>query len=38
MLKKVDELVRLLDVKVYQSNHELLTMANITQIRKKLQG
>ncbi len=38
MLKKVDELVRLLDVKVYQSNHELLTMANITQVRKKLQG
>ncbi len=38
MLKKVDELVRLLDVKVYQSNHELLTMANITRVRKKLQG
>jgi FtsZ-interacting cell division protein ZipA len=38
MLKKVDELVRLLDVKVYQSNHELLTMANITQVRKNLQG
>ena len=38
MLKKIDELVRLLDLKVYLSNHELLTMANITQVRKKLQG
>ncbi len=38
MLKKIDELVRLLDVKVYQSSHELLSMANITQVRKKLKG
>ena len=38
MLKKIDELVRLLNVKVYQSNHELLTISNITQVRKMLKG
>ncbi len=38
MLKKIDELVRLLNVKVYQSNHELLTISNITQVRKLLRG
>jgi FtsZ-interacting cell division protein ZipA len=38
MLIKVDELVRLLDVRVYQPNHELLTMANIKQVRKRLKG
>jgi FtsZ-interacting cell division protein ZipA len=38
MLKKIDELVRLLNVKVYQSNHELLTLSNITEVRKMLKG
>jgi len=38
MLKKIDELVRLLNVKVYQSNHELLTISNITEVRKSLKG
>ena len=38
MLKKIDELVRLLNVKVYQTNHELLTISNITEVRKKLKG
>ena len=36
MLKKVDELVRLLNVKVYQSSHELLTISDVTRIRSKL--
>jgi len=36
MLKKIDELVRLLDVKVYQSSQELLTISEITRIREKL--
>ena len=38
MLKKIDELVRLFNVKVYQSNHELLTISNVTQVRKILKG
>lgn len=38
MLKKIDELVRLLNVKVYQSNHDLLTISNITEVRKMLKG
>jgi FtsZ-interacting cell division protein ZipA len=38
MLKKIDELVRLLNVKVYQLNHELLTISNVTQVRKMLKG
>ena len=38
MLKKIDELVRLLNVKVYQSNHELLTISNVTEVRKRLKG
>ena len=38
MLKKIDELVRLLDMKVYQSNHELLTVSDVTRIRKMLKG
>lgn len=38
MLKKVDELVRLLNVKVYQSNHQLLTISDVTQVRKMLKG
>ncbi len=36
MLKKVDELVRILDLKVYDHNHELLTLQHVTDIRKKL--
>jgi len=36
MLKKIDELVRLLGVKVYQSNQQLLTISDVTEIRKKL--
>jgi FtsZ-interacting cell division protein ZipA len=36
MLKKIDELVRLLNVKVFQTNHELLTISNITEVRKNL--
>ena len=36
MLKKIDELVRLLNVKVYQPNHELLTISDVTRIRSKL--
>ena len=36
MLKKIDELVRLLGVKVYQSNQQLLTISDVTEVRKKL--
>ena len=36
MLKKIDELVRLLNFKVYQSNRQLLTISDVTDIRKKL--
>ncbi len=36
MLKKVDELVRLLDLKVYDQNEELLTLQHVTEIREKL--
>ncbi len=35
MLKKIDELVRLLGVNVYQSNQQLLTISDVTEIRKK---
>jgi len=38
LLKKIDGLVRLLNVKVYHSNHELLTISDITQVREKLEG
>jgi FtsZ-interacting cell division protein ZipA len=38
MLKKIDELVRLLNVKVFQSNNELLTISNVTGVRKKLES
>ena len=38
MLKKIDELVRLLSVKVFQSNNELLTISNVTGVRKKLES
>ena len=36
MLKKIDELVRLLGVRVYQSNQQLLTISDVTEIRNKL--
>ncbi|MCP3687583.1 MAG: hypothetical protein GY784_04140 [Gammaproteobacteria bacterium] len=36
MLEKVDELVRLLNVKVYQSNRQLLTISDVAELRKKL--
>lgn len=36
MLKKVDELVRLLDLKVYSQELDLLTLQHVTDIRKKL--
>ncbi|MCP4431336.1 MAG: hypothetical protein GY806_10185 [Gammaproteobacteria bacterium] len=36
MLKKIDELVRLLNFKVYQSNQQLLTISEVTDIRKNL--
>ena len=36
MLKKIDELVRLLNVKVYQSNQQLLTISEVTDIRRRL--
>jgi FtsZ-interacting cell division protein ZipA len=36
MLKKIDELVHVLDVKVYKPDHELLTLSDVTDIREKL--
>jgi len=36
LLKKIDELVRILNVKVYKSSHELLTISDVTSARKKL--
>jgi len=36
MLKKIDELVRVLNLKVYKPNHELLTISDVTKIREKL--
>ncbi len=36
MLKKIDELVRILNVKVYQASQDLLTISEITQVRKRL--
>ncbi len=38
MLKKIDELVRVLNVKVYLSNQDLLTISEVTQVRKRLQS
>ena len=37
MLKKVDELVRVLNLKVYKSDQELLTISDVTAIRKSLE-
>jgi FtsZ-interacting cell division protein ZipA len=36
MLQKIDELVRLLEVEVYQFNHDLLTISDVTRIRSQL--
>ncbi|MDH3387338.1 MAG: cell division protein ZipA C-terminal FtsZ-binding domain-containing protein [Gammaproteobacteria bacterium] len=36
MLKKVDELVRMLNVKVYKPDQELLTISDVTATREKL--
>lgn len=36
MLKKIDELVRLLNVEVYKSNQDLLTIDDVTSVREKL--
>ena len=36
MLTKIDELVRILNLKVYQPDHELLTISDVTEIREKL--
>ena len=38
MLKKVDELVRILELKVYSQELDLLTLQHVTDIRKKLLG
>ncbi len=38
MLKKVDELVRILDLKVYSHELDLLTLQHVTDIRTKLSG
>lgn len=38
MLKKIDELVRLLDLKVYSQDLELLTLQHVTTIREQLKG
>lgn len=37
LLKKIDGLVRLLSVKVYKSSQDLLTISDVTEIRKSLQ-
>lgn len=36
MLKKIDELVRMLNVKVYKPNQELLTISDVTSARESL--
>ena len=36
MLKKIDELVRILNVKVYKPDNELLTISDVTSIRENL--
>ena len=38
MLKKVDELVRILELKVYSQELDLLTLQHVTDIRNKLLG
>lgn len=36
MLKKIDELVRLLNLKVYKPGRELLTISDVTEVRERL--
>jgi hypothetical protein len=36
MLKKIDELVGILNLEVYKSSYELLTISDVTEIREKL--
>ncbi len=36
MLKKIDELVRVLNLKVYKPTQELLTISDVTEVREKL--
>jgi len=36
MLKKIDELVRILNVEVYKPNQDLLTISDVTSVREKL--
>ena len=36
MLKKIDELVRLLNLKVYKPTQELLTISDVNDAREKL--
>ena len=36
MLKKIDELVRILNVEVYKSNQDLLSVNDVTSVREKL--
>jgi len=36
MLKKIDELVRMLNVKVYKPSQELLTISDVTSVRQQL--
>jgi hypothetical protein len=36
LLKKIDELVRAMNVKVYKPSQQLLTISDVTEIRKKL--
>jgi hypothetical protein len=38
MLKKIDELVRIMKLKVFQPNQDLLTISDVTQVRKQLNG
>ena len=38
LLKKVDELVRMLNLKVYKADQELLTISDVTETRKSLLG
>ena len=36
MLKKIDELVRMLNVKVYKPGQDLLTISDVTEVRQRL--
>ena len=36
MLKKIDELVRAMSIKVYKPDQELLTISDVTEVRDRL--